>query len=144
MITSYISLAISAIALSLGLYNWKQSLIRFRATVQLEEVLKGCWNVKCTVTNDSSRSTSIIKAHIYSGEEMLNHIAATPIKNGKFMYKMDGESVAIANEIASFPLNFAPYETKVFNRIVTSKPGNQKSYLVIQTAKRRLKIKIIT
>lgn len=143
VLTSYISLFISAIALLLGLYNWKQSLARFRAQITLEELRKGCWNAMCVITNDSSRSISATKMYIMSDGERLNPLSPTPIDNGRrYLYKHDGVGVAASDNTTKFPLNFSSYEAKVVNLVVTSKPSNKGSYLIIETAKRKHKIRI--
>lgn len=106
MITSYISLAISAIALSLGLYNWRQSLVKFRAAFTLRELPEGCWNVMCTVTNDSSRSISVIKAYIISNKDIMTHLTPEKATRGTdYFYRLDGQIIARTPDPTFFHLH---------------------------------------
>jgi hypothetical protein len=136
-ITDYISLTISFIALLIGLYNLKQSMVRFRSETKLEEVLGDCWVVECTITNYSSRPVSVIDLFITSQGKRIIHIKPTPIRTGEFLYKLDGIAVAKSDKSTSFPLSFSPYESKLINIVLTKKPANKDSYLVIKTANRK-------
>jgi hypothetical protein len=145
LITSYISLVISTIALSLGLYNWRQSLVRFRAAFTVEELPRGCWNVKCTITNDSSRSISVIKAYIVSNNDIMTILTPEKATRGSdYFYKLDGQVIANTPDPTAFPVLLTAYQATIINRVVTQKPSDSKSYLIIQTARKKHRIKITT
>lgn len=142
MITSYISLVISAFALFIGIYNWSQSLVKFKSETTIEEALHGCWCLGCTITNYSSRPVSAIDIFVTSGGSRSVHIVPTPIRTGEVLYKLDGIAVAKAPSSTSFPLSFSPYESKYMNIVLTKKPDNRTSYLVVKTARKEHRMKI--
>lgn len=142
MITSYISLAISAIALFISLHNWRQSLGRIGAKISIIELKNDCWSVEAVVINKSSRTISLLDWYPVIGGLKPDLIEPRITKSGTYAFMKDGEMVGHSKTYPSPPIHVGAYETRLLDMVFSQNPTPKKSYIVIQTSGRKYKFKM--
>ena len=138
---NYIGHLSGFIALLLSLYNWKKSLVKIRVEIELLPLNHGCWSINALVVNDSSRSVSVLKTHVQSGNRILNAIKPT-LSKGMYLYMHNGINVAHSRELILLPTTFQAYEAKQLELVIYEDPTTNKSHFVIVANGKKYKTKM--
>ena len=142
MITSYISLIISAFALFIGIYNWRQSLIRITAKIDVIELKNNTWSVGALIINKSSRTVSLLDWYTVIDDAKQELLEPRLSNNGMYVYMKDGEMVGHSNTYPRPPIHIGAYETQHIDMVFSQNPNTRNSYIVVQTSGRKFKFKV--
>ena len=136
------SIAISFIALLLGIYNWRKSLVKLRADIFIHPLNGECWAIEIMLSNDSSRPVSILNSKVVVAKTELNQVECRPTRAGFHVYMFNGANVGQTNNPTTFPFQIAAYGARNMEMVLSQQPDVAQCKIHIQTPGKLFKFKV--